>query len=156
MTTRRAFIHLSRAAVSLAVVAPAADSGAGARYVGGTVASLSAGADGRLRTTDELFFEFRASNRQVSVAWNTINLVEYGQNVNRRLGLAMTISPLFLLSKSRQHFLTIGYTDSKGKQQAMVFRVDKAQIRPVLVALEARTGLEVTYQDEQARKSGRG
>lgn len=132
------------------------EQGASVRYIGGTVASLSTGADGRLGTSDDLFLEFRTSNRQISVGWDRINLVEYGQNVSRRLGLAITISPLFLLAKSRQHFLTVGYTDGAGRQQAMVFRVDKSQIRPVLVALEARTGLKVSYQDEQARKSGRG
>jgi len=145
-------------AVSLLLLAAslAAESGAGARYIGGTVAALTTGSDGQIRTTDDLFLEFRASKRQLSVSYDRINLLEYGQTVNRRLALAMTLSPLFLLSKSRQHFLTVGYTDSAGKQQAMVFRVEKSQIRSVLVALEARTGLKVAYQDEQARKSGRG
>ena len=36
----------------------------------------------------------------------------------------------------------------------MVFRVDKNAIRPALVALEARTGLKVKYQDQEARKAG--
>jgi hypothetical protein len=146
-------------AISLLILAAGCavpDSGAGARYVGGTLAALAAGAEGRLNISDDLFLEFRAPKRQINVAWERINLVEYGQNVSRRLGLAMAISPLFLLSKSRQHFLTVGYTDAAGRQQAMVFRIEKSQIRPVLVALEARTGLKVTYQDEQARKSGRG
>lgn len=132
-----------------------ANNGVGARYIGGTVSAIPADANGRIRTTDELFFNFASSRSDVSVEYTRINLLEYGQNVNRRLGLAMTISPLFLLSKSRQHFLTVGYTDKDGKQQAMVFQVDKDKIRSVLVALEARTGLKVTYQDAQARKSGK-
>ena len=37
----------------------------------------------------------------------------------------------------------------------MVFRVDKNGIRATLVGLEARTGLKVQYQDEQARKAGK-
>ena len=97
-----------------------------------------------------------AGKRQVSVAWSKVNLLEYGQNVNRRLGLAMAISPLFLLTKARKHFLTIGYSDTAGKQQAMVFQVDKSDIRAVLVALEARTGLKVEFQDAEARKAGKG
>ena len=87
------------------------------------------------------------------VAYDRVNLVEYGQQVARRLALALVISPVFLLSKSRKHFLTIGYSGEDGKQQAMVFRVDKNSIRPTLAALEARTGLKVQYQDEQARKA---
>ena len=139
-----------------AVPLVADDAGAGVRYVGGTVSIIPADADGHLRTTDDLFLEFRCPRREVSVGYQHINLLEYGQNVNRRLLLAATLSPLFLLSKSRQHFLTVGYTDREGKQQAMVFRVEKSKIRSVLVALEARTGLKVTYQDDQARRAGKG
>jgi hypothetical protein len=85
-----------------------------------------------------------------------VNLLEYGQSVSRRVALAVVVSPLFMLSKSRQHFLTIGFADADGKQQAMVFRVDKAKIRSILVALEARTGLKIQYQDDEARKAGKG
>jgi len=38
----------------------------------------------------------------------------------------------------------------------MVFQVDKDDVRAVLAALEARTGRRVEYQDEEARKAGRG
>jgi hypothetical protein len=38
----------------------------------------------------------------------------------------------------------------------MLFRVDKNSIRAALVSLEARTGLKVQYQDEEARKAGKG
>ena len=149
-------LYLRASILLLAVCLLRADDGAGAKYVGGTVAAIPAEADGHIRTTDELFFEFRCSKRQINVPYNQINLVEYGQNVNRRVALAVAVSPLFMLSKSRQHFLTIGYSDKEGKQQAMVFRIAKSKIRSVLVALEARTGLKVQYQDDEARKAGKG
>ena len=133
-----------------------AEEGAPARYVGGTVATLTADVDGRIRTTDDLFLEFRCRNRQLHVAYDKVNLLEYGQNVSRRVALAVIVSPLFMLSKSRQHYLTVGFADADGKQQAMVFRVDKSKIRSVLVALEARTGLKIQYQDDEARKAGKG
>lgn len=142
-------------AVFASVVARAND-GAPVRYVGGTVAAIPGEADGKLKTTDELFLEFRCKQRQIHVGYDKINLLEYGQNVNRRLALAVVISPLFMLSKSRRHFLTVGYAAPDGKQQAMVFRVDKSKIRAVLVALEARTGLKVQFQDDEARKAGKG
>jgi hypothetical protein len=63
---------------------------------------------------------------------------------------------VFLLAKTRKHFLTVGYTDDDGRQQALVFRVDKNGIRALLVGLEARTGLKVQYQDPEARKAGKG
>jgi hypothetical protein len=151
------FEMVLRAALVLAgAILLHAEKGAPATYVGGTLPELTADADGRIQTTDELFLEFRCRNRQIHVPWDKVNLLEYGQNVNRRVALAVVISPLFLLSKSRRHFLTVGYTDGDGKQQAMVFRVEKSKIRAVLVALEARTGLKVAYQDDEARKNGKG
>jgi hypothetical protein len=133
-----------------------AGDGAGARYIGGTIAAISANSEGTIRTTDDLFLEYRAKGRELHVEYDKINLIEYGQNVDRRYIIAALISPLFVLSKKRQHFLSLGYTDKEGRQQAMVFKVDKGKIRALLVSLEARTGLKVQFQDEQARKAGKG
>jgi hypothetical protein len=76
--------------------------------------------------------------------------------VDRRLALALAVSPVFLLSKARKHYLTLGYADEAGEQQALVFRVDKDSIRAALVALEARSGVKVRYQDAEARKAAQG
>jgi len=76
--------------------------------------------------------------------------------VSRRYAAAILISPLLLLSKSRRHYVTLGYVDEAGIQQALVFRVEKGDIRMVLASLEARTGRRVEYQDDEARKSGKG
>jgi hypothetical protein len=127
-----------------------------AEYVGGTAESLPSGRAGKIELADGKYFAFYTKDAQVRVAYSQINLVEYGQKVDRRLTLAVVISPMFLLSKSRKHFLTLGYTDESGEQQALVFRVDKNAIRPALASLEARTGLKVQYQDLEARKAGKG
>ena len=63
---------------------------------------------------------------------------------------------MLLLSKSHKHFLTIGYVDTDGRQQALVFRVEKGDIRSVLAGLEARTGRRIEYQDAEARKAAKG
>jgi hypothetical protein len=142
--------------ILLACVCLRAGDGAGARYIGGTIAAISANSEGTIRTTDDLFLEYRAKGRELHVEYDKINLIEYGQNVDRRYVIAALISPLFVLSKKRDHFLSLGYTDKEGRQQAMVFKVDKGKIRSLLVSLEARTGLKVQFQDEQARKAGKG
>ena len=105
---------------------------------------------------DPQYFAFYSHKSNVRVAYEKINLLEYGQTVGRRLDLAIIISPAFLLVKKRKHFLTVGYSDEDGKQQALVFRVDKNDIRAMLASLEARTGQRVQYQDEEARKAGKG
>ena len=125
-------------------------------YIGGTAPQIAAGASGALTVSDARYFAFYSRKSNVRVAYERINLLEYGQTVGRRLDLAIIISPAFLLVKKRKHFLTVGYTDEDGKQQALVFRVDKNAIRATLASLEARTGQKVQYQDEEARKAGRG
>jgi hypothetical protein len=125
-------------------------------YIGGTAAQIAAGASGAITVNDAQYFAFYSRKSNMRVLYNKINLLEYGQTVGRRLDLAIIISPAFLLVKKRKHFLTVGYTDDDGKQQALVFRVDKNSIRAALASLEARTGQRVQYQDEEARKAGRG
>jgi hypothetical protein len=140
----------------MAVAAFAAGPGSRAEYVGGTVADFRQGTEGRLVTTRQDEFAFEAGKQVWTIPYTKINLIEYGQKVDRRYITAVLLSPLFLLAKSRKHFVTVGYFDESGVQQAMVFRVEKADVRTVLVGLEARTGRKVTYQDEEARKAGKG
>jgi hypothetical protein len=137
-------------------VVPAADVGDKVEYIGGTIEKLANGSDGSIETTRTSHMLFVTKGRSIEVPYDQVNLLEYGQKVNRRLGMAVVVSPLFLMSKARKHFLTIGFTDEAGQQQAMVFRVDKAGVRSLLASLEARTGVKVTFQDEEARKAGKG
>lgn len=151
---RLAFTRIAvPAACLLAVIASSTEAQTSVEYIGGTASQVSSGTQGSISLADDHYFAFYAGKTQMRVAYDRIDLVEYGQQVDRRLALALVISPIFLLSKSRKHFLTIGYSGEDGKQQAMVFRVDKNSIRSTLAGLEARTGLKVQYQDEQARKA---
>lgn len=134
----------------------AADPGGRVEYVGGTLAQLPSKTEGRVSTTDPSTLVFRTRGQDMRVAYGEINLLEYGQQTGRRYIMALAISPLLLLSKSRKHFLTIGYKDDAGNQQALVFRVHKNDVRALLASLEARTGLKLDYQDDEARKAGGG
>jgi hypothetical protein len=130
--------------------------GGRAEYVGGTITQIPAGCQGTLQAIDEKFFVFYSGKATWRVPYERINLVEYGEKVDRRYIVAVLISPLFLLAKKRQHFLTVGYSDDDNRQQAMIFKIGKDDIRATLVVLEARTGRKVEYQDDDARKSGKG
>jgi hypothetical protein len=142
----------------LGAALPACGRNYGARmdYIGGTIAQIPQGCAGQAQTTDEQYFVFYSKGASWRVPWESINLIEYGQKVDRRYVAAVVLSPLFLLARKREHFLTVGYTDEDGKQQAMIFRVNKEDIRSVLVSLEARTGRKVEFQDDEARKAGKG
>jgi hypothetical protein len=144
------------AAFCLPAALACAGEGGRADYVGGTLPGIAGGTGGRIHTTDDIHFRFEAGRNSVRIPWERVNLLEYGLQVNRRYAMAVIISPMFLLSKSRRHYVTLGYTDDNGKQQAMVFQVSKNDVRAVLVALEARSGRRVQYQDEEARKAGKG
>ena len=136
--------------------ASAADTGGRAAYVGGTLAHLSPKAGGRIRTADQKTLVFETENTRVQIPYDSINLLEYGQQAGRRFIMAIVISPVFLLTKARKHFLTVAYRDEEGRQQAMVFQLHKSDVRAVLAGLEARTGLKVEFQDGEARKAGGG
>ena len=137
-------------------IAQASDKGGHASYIGGTIAQIPNGCSGKMEAMDEQFLVFASGKASWRVPYDKINLLEYGQRVDRRILAAVLISPLFLLSKKRQHFLTVGYEDEEGRQQAMIFRVKKDDIRAMLVSLEARTGRKVQFQDDEARKAGKG
>jgi len=127
-----------------------------AMYVGGTVTGLKEGSVGECSTADEKLFAFVSPGGKVTIPYDRVNSLEYGQKAGRRVGLAIAVTPLTLLSKKRRHFLTLGYLDDNEKQQAAIFEVGKNKVRVILTTLEARTGRKIEYQDEESRKRGLG
>jgi hypothetical protein len=140
--------------LSLVPLIPAGDPGVRAQFVGGTLAEIKAKSKARLDMTGTEALVFSSEKTDLRIAYARISTLEYGQKVSRRYAAAIFISPVLLLSKSHQHFVTLGYQDADGKQQALVFRVEKGDIRSVLASLEARSGRRVEYQDDDARKAG--
>jgi len=135
---------------------PAAQPGGARAYLTGTtVPDFPAKCDVRVDMTGDREMLFVTRALTLHVPYDKVNTVEYGQHVGRRYMEAVLLSPLFLLSKSRKHFVTVGYVDANGRQQALVMQVDKGDVRAVLAGLEAKTGRRVEYTDDEARK-GRG
>jgi len=125
-------------------------------YVGGTENQIKDGAEGHSSERDEKNFSFTYKGGSLTIPYEQINDLEYGQKAGRRLGLAIAVTPLALFSKKRKHFLTIGWKDDQDKQHAAVFELGKQIVRTTIVTLEARTGKKVEYEDDEARKSGMG
>ncbi len=132
------------------------DRGDHVEYVGGTISALPTKTDGYINTHGEDLFLFQTKDVTVQIPYEKINVLEYGQRVSRRYAEAVLLSPVFLLSKTRKHYLTVEFTDDRGKQQAMVFLVSKNDVRALLVILEAKSGRRIEYQDDDARRSGKG
>jgi hypothetical protein len=137
-----------------ASVSPAAHSGSRVEYIGGTRPDIPANHYGEIRVTDETYLVFLTKHTRVKIPYSRINMLEYGQKVNPRY-VAALISPVFMLAKKREHFLTIGFQNDGGHEDAMIFRINKDDVRLALVTLEARTGQEIHFQDEDARLAGK-
>jgi hypothetical protein len=125
-------------------------------YVGGTLNKIKEGTEGKSSAKDEKVFVFEYKDGKLEIPYDKVDSLEYGQKAGRRIGVAFVVNPLFIFSKKRKHFLTLGYKDSDDKQQAVVMELGKDVIRVMLTTLEARTGQKIEYQDEEARKSGKG
>jgi len=133
-------------------------------YIGGTITTIKEGTEGQSSAKDEKVFVFSAGASKIEIPYDQVDGLEYGQKAGRRVGatMALGITTLgigalpVLFSKKRKHFLTITWKDAEGKGQAAVFELGKDVIRTTIATLEARTGKKVEYQDEEAKKSGRG
>lgn len=129
-----------------------------AEYIGGTVAGMPEKTEGALNTTDPTALKFLPDTRaalKIAIPYERITSIEYGQKAGRRVAVAVLVSPLALFSKKRKHFLTLTYSDAN-KEQAAVLEIGKDVIRTTLTIVQTRSGKEIEYQDDEARKAGRG
>lgn len=142
-----------------------------AAYFGGTAAVFAGAEDpieGQLETADPDALILTAEKKpyvgkQLRIPYREIIDLEYGQKAGRRVGAAVAttvlLGPLGLLSlfsKKRKHYLTIGYRDEQGKDQVAVVELGKDIVRATLPIVQTRSGKEIEYQDEEARKASRG
>jgi hypothetical protein len=142
--------------LALSSLLEAGGNGSRVLYVGGTVAGISMKSGARIEFLGDDAFSLTTKDKAVRIPFADVTVIEYGMRVSRRYVEAILISPVLLVAKKRTHYLTIEYADEHGQQQAMVLQVGKEEIRTLLVSLEARTGRRVEYQDEEARKAGKG
>src|SRR5262249_18197023 len=140
-----------------------------AAYVGGTILSynvLNEPGEGRLDLGPrQLAFvpERRARQTEpIRIEYLSIRSLEVGQRAVRMLTLAagpmLVVGPFGLPAlgaKRRMHQLTLAYADHHGRNQVIVMALGKNVVRQALAALEARSGITVEFQDEEARKWNR-
>ena len=142
------------ACIVLSPVAIGAVDSKKAEYIGGTIIGLKENTEGEFVTSDPTNLVFRAKKvPELHIPYAAISELEYGQKAGRRVGVAIVVSPLALFSKKRKHYLTITYQDDGGKEQAAVFELGKDIVRTALKIVETRSGKDVQFQDEEARKA---
>jgi hypothetical protein len=141
-----------------------------AAYFGGTITVFGNPKDpveGRLDTANEQALVFGAfekdfAGKSFSIPYKDIIDLEYGQKAGRRVGAAVGTTVLLgpiglvaLFSKKRKHFLTVGFKDEQGKDQVAVIELGKDIVRTTLAIVQTRSGKQIEYQDEEARKSAK-
>lgn len=117
----------------------------GAAYFGGTVSTFVAAkepVEGMLDTRTEDALGFKASDKpyagqSVSIPYDSIIDLEYGQKAGRRIGAAVgtaiLLGPLGLLtlfSKKRKHYLTVGFKDAQGRTKWRSWNSAKTSFGP--------------------------
>jgi hypothetical protein len=95
--------------------------------------------------------EFRCGDRvpAFSISYDSVKSLLYEQAAKPRYTEAVLISPLFLLSHAKKHFLTIQYTDSAGTSQFVIVHLDKKNAREAIAATESQTGKAVERVEEK-------
>jgi hypothetical protein len=127
-----------------------------AMYIGGTVTSIPDQTEGKLDFTNAERMTFKWSAGSWDLPYKQITSLEYGQKAGRRVGVAIVFTVWALFSKKRRHFLTIGFKDADGNAQAALIEIGKNKTKASLAILEARTGLKVEYESEEAKKHVHG
>ena len=97
---------------------------------------------------------------RLAIPYDRVNSLEYGQKAGRRVGVAIMVSPIALLSKKRKHFVTLSYLDESDKQQAAVFELGKDVVRVTLAtwkpAQAVRLNTKTKKRKKRSRKLGEG
>jgi hypothetical protein len=139
-----------------------------AAYFGGSVAIFSGAKDpveGRLDTVNNEALILRMEKKpfvgqELRIPYAKIEDLEYGQKAGRRVGAAIgytvLLGPLGLLtlfSKKRNHYLTVAWKDDNEQEQVAVLELGKDIVRATLPIVKAKSGKDITYQDDEARKA---
>jgi hypothetical protein len=152
--------RLTALAVVLAIVNPTftAVRGEHAEYIGGTIKTAKQGSQGILSLDDKKALVFECGkNCGIRVPYSDIRSMEFGQKVGRRIGstIAVGVTTIgvmalpMLLSKKKNHFLTILFVNSAGENEVVVLELAKGIVRTTIPVLEARTGQHVELQDSE-------
>ena len=154
---KRLLVVVAALVVCTLTVPLSAVDGDKAMYVGGTLSGIKDKAEGSFLTKSETAIQFSTKkDGAIEIPYANITNLEYGQKAGRRIGVAIMVSPLALFSKKRNHFLTVSFSDAAGKEQSAVFELGKEIVRTTLTIVETRSGKQIEYQDEEARKHSKG
>jgi hypothetical protein len=91
----------------------------------------------------------KGGNPAFQIGYDSIKSMLYEQSATPRYAEAVLISPLFLLSNSKKHYLTIQYTDSDGAGQFVIIHLDKKNAQEAIAAAQSQTGKPVERVEQK-------
>ena len=94
-------------------------------------------------------FEANKGSEVVSIPYAQVKSLLYEQASKPRYTEAVLISPMFLLTHSKKHYLTIQYTDANGAGQFAIVLLDKKNAQGAVAAAQAETGKNVDRAEEK-------
>ena len=110
-----------------------------AKYVGGTVPSVTAGIVGRLDTTSETSLIFEYAGNKLAIPYASIESHDYSKEATRHLGILPLIAISLIKVRQHHHFFRISYhAQGNGIAQVAIFEVPKHAPRILQAILETR------------------
>ncbi len=79
---------------------------------------------------------------------NSVTEIFYSRVSGRRIGAAILVSPLLLLTKGRKHYMTLTFDDGADNVGAVEFKLHKSNYRGALRSVEQVTGKIMAYDQE--------
>jgi len=97
----------------------------------------------------QVSFQDEKSQAIVTIPYDKIRSMLYEKTAKPRYTEGILLSPFFLLTKTKKHFLTIQYADDAGNGKFSVFHLDKSNARDIANTAEAETGKKVELSEER-------
>lgn len=94
-------------------------------------------------------FEAQKGSEVISIPYGQVKSLFYEQASKPRYTEAVFISPMFLLTHSKKHYLTIQYTDANGVGQYAIVQLDKKNAQDAVAAAQAEIGKNVERVEEK-------
>ena len=94
-------------------------------------------------------FQDEKGQIEVTVPYDKIKSLLYEKSSRPRYAEAILLSPFFLFSKTKKHFLTIQYADEAGAGQFFMVHMDKSNASDIVNTAQAETGKTVERTEEK-------
>jgi len=78
-----------------------------------------------------------------SINYDAIRSMQYERTGQPRYLAAVVISPAFLLTRAKKHYLTIEYNDQSGEAHSVIVRLNKRNARKAVATATAQTSKSV-------------